>query len=76
MEQNQKSDYACYSGDLAKFESHYPRCRLTRFIGHIVNELIAGEVAMIGVHAALPEMIRTIDSRVRRIPETPVRRSA
>jgi CDP-paratose 2-epimerase len=43
VERHRKGDHVCYISDLAKFKAHYPQWRLTRFIGDIIDEMIAAE---------------------------------
>jgi CDP-paratose 2-epimerase len=44
---NRKGDHMCYISDLAKFKSHYPQWRITRFVDDIIDELLDGELSRV-----------------------------
>jgi CDP-paratose 2-epimerase len=45
LEQARKGDHICYISDLRKFQSHYPKWRLTKNLDAIFSEIIASQQA-------------------------------
>jgi CDP-paratose 2-epimerase len=45
QEINRVGDHVCYISDMAKFKAHYPNWSHTRFIGDIIEEMVAFELA-------------------------------
>lgn len=44
VETNRVGDHICYISDMARFRSHYPGWKQTRFIDDILDEMIASEL--------------------------------
>jgi CDP-paratose 2-epimerase len=45
VDENRKGDHICYISDLRKFESHYPKWKLTKTLDDIFREIIASQQA-------------------------------
>jgi CDP-paratose 2-epimerase len=45
VEQARKGDHICYISNLKKFQSHYPKWKITRGLGAILEEIIASQRA-------------------------------
>jgi CDP-paratose 2-epimerase len=52
VDEARKGDHICYISDLRKFQSHYPKWRLTKNLDAIFSEIIASQQAQQAQHVA------------------------